>query len=313
MPPFGPCSRGYAAPLQTEEDLLQSSPLLFIKDQHTVSRWKTVAIYGVGLIGGSIGMAVRQRGLADCVTGIGRTPERLATAVELGAIDDFVTDVRDADDPDLVLLCTPVQRLAGHCAAVYERFPSALISDAGSTKQNLVEQIESSTPSANFIGSHPLAGSDRTGVTNADADLFVGRTVIVTPTAKSDRPSTERLMDFWKSLGAHSVSMPPDRHDEALAMTSHLPHVVASALAAETPAELLHLVAGGWIDSTRIAGADVDLWTQILQENKSNVLGSLKRMQSRLQEFELALSDDDTETIERLLAAGKQRRDALGS
>ena len=278
-----------------------------------MSRWKTVAIYGVGLIGGSIGMALRERELADRVIGIGRNSGRLTRAVELGAIDDFVTKVESAPAPDLVILCTPVQRLAEHCAAVFEQFPSALITDAGSTKQNLVSQIESALPAANFIGSHPLAGSDRTGVANADADLFVRRTVVVTPTERSNRQLTQQLSAFWTSLGAQCVSMPPDQHDAALATTSHLPHVVASALAAATPDNWLHLVAGGWRDSTRIAGADVELWTQILQENRLNVLSSLEQMQSRLREFELALSDNNTETIERLLAAGKQRRDALGS
>jgi prephenate dehydrogenase len=150
-------------------------------------------------------------------------------------------------------------------------------------------------------------------VENADGDLFRDRTVIVTPTTKSNPESVARLTEFWQSLDAKTVSMDPGQHDEILAITSHLPHVVASALAAETPVDVLHLIAGGWRDTTRIARADVEMWTQILQENNTNVLASLRSMQSRLQDFEAALSDNNKESITRLLAAGKQQRDALGS
>ena len=281
-----------------------------------MSRWSTVAIYGVGLIGGSIGMALRSRGLADRVIGIGRNADRLRQAVDLGAIDDFATDVADeswTDGPDIVILCAPVQLLPVHCGQISDRFPDALITDAGSTKQSLVAQIESQQPQANFIGSHPMAGSDRSGVAHADADLFDGRMVIITPTAATKSGLEAAVTEFWHGLGARTCSMDPVEHDRALAITSHLPHVLASALAAETPEDLLHLIAGGWRDTTRIAGADIEMWTQILQENNANVLDALGNLQTRLAEFESALKTNHRETITRLLAAGKQRRDALGS
>lgn len=278
-----------------------------------MSRWNTVAIYGVGLIGGSIGMALRERKLAEKVIGIGRHPARLQTAIECQAIDDFVTDVAASPAPDVVILCAPVQRLPEHCAAVYEHFPQAIITDAGSTKHSLVQDVEANVPRARFVGSHPLAGSDKSGVENGRADLFDGRTVIMTPTEKTEPRVLEEATAFWESLGASTVSMNPVDHDQALAATSHLPHVVAAALAAETPENALHLIAGGWRDTTRIANADLEMWTQILQENNENVLAALQKMQTRLREFETALSDNNRESIRRLLAAGKQRRDALGS
>lgn len=278
-----------------------------------MSRWSTVAIYGVGLIGGSIGLALRKKGVADRVLGIGRNAERLATAKKLEAIDDYVTDLTKAVPPDVVILCTPVQLAPGHCQAIANAFPNALITDAGSTKQALVAEIETLTPAVNFVGSHPLAGSDKSGVEFARADLYDDRMVIVTPTENSNPDSVKQVLEFWNSIGARTCTMDPASHDRALAITSHLPHVVASALAADTPEDLLHLIAGGWRDTTRIAAADVEMWTQILQENNTNVLESLRSLQARLSEFEEAINANNRETITRLLTAGKQRRDALGS
>ncbi len=278
-----------------------------------MSRWNTVAIYGVGLIGGSIGMALRKRNLANRIVGIGRNASRLRTAEDLQAIDQGYTDLSDVPTPDIVVLCAPVQLLPSHCEAVSEQFPQATITDAGSTKQTMVEEIERRTPDAQFIGSHPLAGSDRSGVEHSNPDLFQGRMVIVTPTPQTPENLEPVVTQFWEALGANTVSMQPDVHDQALAVTSHLPHVVAAALAAETPERFLNLTAGGWKDSTRIAAADLEMWTQILQENNQNVLSALRGMQSRLKEFEKALDDNNRESVERLLAAGKQRRDALGS
>ena len=278
-----------------------------------MSGWSTVAIYGVGLIGGSIGLALRERKLAEHVVGIGRNPERLARAVELGAIDSFVTDLSRAPKPQLTILCAPVQLLPEHCGAIAEQFPGTLITDAGSTKQSLVEEIERRFPRARFIGSHPMAGSEKSGVEHGCHDLFDGRMVILTPTDRSDPGDVQQLAKFWEAIGARTCSLDPASHDRALAITSHLPHIVASALAAETPEDLLHLIAGGWRDTTRIAAADVEMWTQILQENHRNVLESLRGYQAKLREFEQALEQNQRESIERLLNAGKQQRDALGS
>jgi len=278
-----------------------------------VSRWNTVAIYGVGLIGGSIGMALQNNKAVGEVIGIGRNARRLEKARNLGAINSFVTDLSSAPVLDIVILCTPVQCLAEHCAQVFQHSVSALITDAGSTKQQFVAEVEKNLPTANFVGSHPLAGSDQSGVEHAHVDLFVDRTVVVTPTPKTNRQSVQDVSDLWTAIGARVVEMSPEDHDRALAVTSHLPHVVASALAAETSEEYLHLIASGWRDTTRIAGADVDLWKQILQENKGNVATALSLLQTRLAAFETALVKNDHESITRLLAAGKQRRDALGS
>jgi len=279
----------------------------------TALRWNTVAIYGVGLIGGSIGLALRKRKLANRVVGIGRNAARLQRAVESGAIHEFVTEPSKSPSPDLVVLCAPVQFLAEHCKTIAQHFPETLITDAGSTKEKLVAEIDATVPHAKFIGSHPLAGSDKSGAEHGNPDLFDDRLVILTPTQATPKAVTEPIASFWESLGARTVTMDPKPHDQALAITSHVPHIVASSLAAATPEEHLDLIAGGWRDTTRIAAADVELWTQILQENNHNVLQALQHVRSTIQEFETALAENNRDSLTRLLAAGKQRRDALGS
>ena len=190
-------------------------------------RWNTVAIYGVGLIGGSIGMALRQRNLARRVVGVGRSAKRLRSAVELGAIHSFVTDPAELSTPDIVILCAPVQLVGIHCLAIAKSHPSALITDAGSTKAQLVADIQERVPAARFVGSHPLAGSDKSGVQHALPDLYEDRLVILTPTEHTESEVTQEITNFWKSIGARTIELSPAVHDHALAATSHVPHVIA--------------------------------------------------------------------------------------
>jgi prephenate dehydrogenase len=287
---------------------------LSIRDRF-VARWNTVAIFGVGLIGGSVGIALRQRGLAGQVIGIGRDASRLQKAQELGAISSYTTHAKEAARAaDLAIVCTPVQIIFEHVSMLAEGgSPDLLITDAGSTKENLVREVEDRLPNVKFVGSHPLAGSDRSGVEFSRADLYEDKTVVVTTTERTDPDAVTAVTDFWTSLGANVVSMSPASHDAALARTSHVPHVIASALAALPREDELSLTAGGWLDTTRIAAADVELWRQILQENRHHVATELEQFRKRLDEFRTALIDNDSATITRLLAAGKQRRDVMGS
>lgn len=274
-----------------------------------------VAIVGVGLIGGSIGMALRQRKLADRVIGVGRNAERLRLAVDLGAVTETTTSLGDGvKDADLVVVCAPVetipdlvQRIAPDCRA------EAVITDVGSTKQLLVSEVETrmSGGQATFVGSHPLAGSEKTGVTHATADLYMNRTVVVTPTESTPAAAVTKVQQFWRALGATIVTMSTEEHDRALAITSHLPHLIASALAASTPIDYQTLVATGWRDTTRIAGADPELWQQILLQNRTNVLRGLEQFAKLLASFEQGLQQNDAAAIENLLVTGKQRHDAL--
>lgn len=274
-----------------------------------------MAVVGVGLIGGSIGLAVRERGLARQVIGIGRRTASLQQAVERRAIDRFATDLAaGVTEAELVIVCSPVETIptlvvdiANHCP------PQAIITDVGSTKQAIVTDVarQLSSHRATFIGSHPLAGSEKTGVAHARAELFDGRTVVLTPTADTPAAACDRLQSFWSGLGARVVRMSPADHDAALAATSHLPHVIAALLAAVTPAEYLALTATGWLDTTRIAAGDIELWQQILRQNRASVLQCLDQFAKVLTSFTQALQRQDDAVVAELLALGKQRRDAL--
>jgi prephenate dehydrogenase len=264
----------------------------------------------VGLLGGSIGLALRERGLARHVIGIGRNPRTLATAVSLGAVEESTTDLAvGVAEAELVIVCTPVETIADHVRKIAAAAPTALITDVGSTK----EQIVAEAAAARFIGSHPLAGSEKSGVEHARADLFAGRIVIVTPTATSPEDDLAALTEFWQSLDARVVTMTPAEHDAALAHTSHLPHLIASILAAATPESLLPLVATGWLDTTRIAAGDVELWRQIFAANRDHSLRALDDFAKVLAQARAALEKTDYEALAALLAQGKRVRDAVGN
>lgn len=277
-------------------------------------KWDTITIVGVGLIGGSIGLALKKRGLARRIIGVGRRQASLDLAIGCGAIDEGVTDVSTGvAEAHLVVICTPVDKIVSHVLAAGQACrEGALITDAGSTKEAIVREVEKATPSENvsFVGSHPLAGSEKTGCENGEADLFLGRTCVVTPTSATRAEDCQAIIEFWQSIGMNVEQMTPADHDAALACTSHLPHVVASALAFATSEDQLPLVAGGWLDTTRIAAADPQLWRQILLDNQQNTLAALDEFQSKLNGFRDAIAESNGPALEQLLENGKQRRDS---
>jgi len=278
--------------------------------------WDSVAIIGVGLIGGSIGLGLRKRGLARQIVGIGRNTTRLQQALDLGAVTDTTTDFAEGvKNAQLVVVCTPVERIVEHLMQVAQNCPTdALLTDAGSTKFQIVSQLDEKLPPNGpaFVGSHPLAGSEKSGSEHADADLLQSCTVVVTPTTHSNATAVEAITDFWTSLDARVVERSPQEHDAALAQTSHLPHLLASVLAATTPKEELELTATGWRDTTRIAAGDPELWRQILVDNRGNVLQSLDQFEQTLSQLRQALQDQDADVLLKILAQGKQNRDAVG-
>ncbi len=282
-----------------------------------MAKLRQLTIIGVGLIGGSLGMAARSRGLADVVVGVGRDERNLARAQAIGAVDRFSTSVPEAvAEADLVVVCTPVDRVAVDVLAVAEAAPQhCLITDVGSTKYQILQQLQQQMRASGpqFIGSHPLAGSEKRGAAHARGDLFNGRLVVVTPTPSDDTEAIAFIELFWQNLGANVVRMDPAEHDRALARTSHLPHAVASALAAVTPMGWLTLSAGGFRDTTRIAAGDPELWAAIFQANKAEVQQSLQSFLARLTELDQLLNQEDHAGIVQWLAEGKKVRDALGS
>ena len=268
---------------------------------------ETVVIVGVGLIGGSLAAALRQRRLARQVIGVGRDAARLEQARAAGLIDVASTDLaQSAARADVIVFCTPVDRVAAGVreAAGHVR-PGTLMTDAGSVKQPICDAL---LDVPNFIGSHPIAGSHRQGFEAADAQLFEGRMCVITPPPWGDAAQLDRLDRFWRAVGMRTVRMSPDDHDRALAMTSHLPHVVASALANTLTEANRPLTGTGFRDTTRIAAGDPDLWCGILLQNAGRVLDGIDAVQQRLADFRAALAAEDVSEIRRLLLAGQQQR-----
>ena len=277
---------------------------------------KTVAIVGVGLIGGSIGLALRERKLAERVIGIGRRQESLRIARRVGAVTNTTVDLdKGVVEADLVVVCTPVGRIVEDVRTAARHCPEGiLITDAGSTKQKIVAELNDDLPrGCRFLGSHPLAGSEKTGAAFAAADLFEGRVAILTPTKNTRAEDFDFLEQFWQALGSVIVQMTPEEHDKALAVTSHLPHLAAAALTGLIPEKYFRLTGMGMLDTTRIAAGDPDLWLQIFIHNRENILTALEQYGSKLSILHGALRDGDAEEILKILTLAKKNRDALGS
>jgi len=281
-----------------------------------MKRFGRVAIIGVGLIGGSIGLALRRRGLAEVVIGIGRRQSSLRTARRVGAVSCTTIDIaKGVADAGLIVVCSPVAKIVEHVRQAARHCPeNTLITDVGSTKRKIVEALDGQLPrGCRFLGSHPLAGSEKTGAAHASAELFEGRVAVLTPTKNTRAEDFDLLEGFWSALGSVVIQMPAEEHDRALATTSHLPHAVAAALAAIIPESFFRLCGPGLLDTTRIASGDPKLWQQILAQNRDNVLAALTEFDKQLSALRSALQNRDEPALERLLAAGKRTRDALGS
>jgi len=288
------------------------------------AHWPTVAIVGVGMIGGSIGLALKARKLAGRVIGIGRSATSLSEAKRLHAIDETATDIASAVAmADLVVVAAGVASIAWILDEVDAAVrPGTLLTDAGSTKASIVaawEKRRRSRPASaggrhgRFVGAHPLAGSHRRGPAAADPMLFNGRVTIVTPATATPAKDVEEIGGFWSSLGSTVFTMPPRDHDRILAMTSHAPHVMAAAVAAATPAEARQFTAGGWRDTTRIAAGDPELWADILLDNATAVARALSRIAGVTEKMLVAIESNDRRRLVSLLTRAKEDRDAVGS
>ena len=276
-----------------------------------------VAIIGVGLLGGSIGKALLERELASEVIGVGRNKTKLSHAESLGIVQRTTTDLAEGvAEAELVIVCTPVDTIAEQAAEVLQHVgEQCLVTDVGSTKESIVKYVcdNCKEKAAQFVGSHPLAGDHRTGPDFARSDLFVDRMVVVSPSEQNELEPTVKIAEFWQAIGARTVLLPPDEHDAAVAVTSHLPHALATALALTTPENLLQLAATGWADTTRVAAADPTLWRQIFLANREPVLAALEHFFIQFTALREAIKFGDGDKLDQLLTEGKQIRDALGN
>ncbi|MCM8781697.1 MAG: prephenate dehydrogenase/arogenate dehydrogenase family protein [Candidatus Omnitrophica bacterium] len=279
-------------------------------------RFGKVAIIGVGLIGGSIALAIKKRHLAKEVVGIFRRVSTLKRALRYKAIDRGTLSIKDGvKDADLIILATPVSSIpkVARDVAKYTK-KGAVITDVGSTKKWIVERIEKSlkaSQSAWFVGSHPMAGSEHAGVEFARYDLLTGSPCIVTKTTKTGKRALDKVVGFWKGLDAKVKIMDPATHDRSISLISHLPHLVAFALAGIIPAKELSYAAEGFKDTTRVASSDPKLWADIFISNKKEVLRAVHLFEKYLKNITAALSKGDYMEMVKLLKKAKSIRDSI--
>ncbi|MEZ4600523.1 MAG: prephenate dehydrogenase/arogenate dehydrogenase family protein [Syntrophotaleaceae bacterium] len=279
-----------------------------------------LTVVGVGLIGGSLALALKAAGLVGEVVGVGRGRANLETAVERGVIDRFTHDVGEGvEGADLVFLSTPVQTLARVAAEALPRMKrGAVLTDGGSVKQYVIEQIEPLLPAGvHFVPGHPIAGTERTGSAAAFATLYQGRRCILTPTEKTDPGALDLVTKAWQGAGSEVVIMDADRHDRVLAAVSHLPHMVAYALVNTVACEnrfgenILHYSAGGFRDFTRIASSDPTMWRDIAQTNREALLEVISYFETVLQELKSDIAAGDGESLFNFFLRSKESRDAI--
>ncbi|MBI2105158.1 MAG: prephenate dehydrogenase/arogenate dehydrogenase family protein [Candidatus Omnitrophica bacterium] len=275
--------------------------------------FQQVTIVGLGLIGGSLGMAIRRRRAARTVVGVSRRPASWRRAKRLGAIDWGTTDMaRAVAGADVVVLATPVDAIApfGRRAARSMR-PGSVLTDVGSAKAAIVRALERGLPRGiHFVGAHPIAGSEQRGIEAADARLFDGAVCILTPTARTDRRALQAVRRLWSPLVGRVVAMSPQRHDRLLAQLSHLPHLIAYSLAGAIPDSLPRLPQSV-LDMTRIARSDPDLWDDIFLANRANLLEAMDRFDARWRALRRLLAGSRRLALRRTLARAQSRRNAL--
>lgn len=287
--------------------------------------FKQVAIIGVGLIGGSLGMILRRKGLADHVVGVGRSLDNLKTAVTVGAIDRYVADPTDGvQGSDLVILATPVDTYERHLKNWAHRLnPGTIVSDVGSVKGTLVERSEAAMPAGvHFVGAHPIAGKEKTGVAAGSDQLFKGARCILTPTKRTDPRALEQITQMWKATESILLTMDPHLHDQILGAVSHLPHVAAFALMNalaelrdhQIPAlDLAGHSGGGLRDTTRIAASSPEMWRDIFLWNRDNVVSFIERYERALEELKQLIKAGDAAGMERVLERAKAEREKLNT
>jgi len=280
--------------------------------------FERIALIGIGLIGSSISHAARRAGLAGEIVGSARTPATVETAMRLGLIEQgFVRAAEAAQDADLVILCVPV----GLCGAIAKEIsrslkPGAILTDVGSVKAAIVNDVRPHVPAGvHFIAGHPIAGTEQSGPESGFAELFDGRWCILTPEPGTDEKALAKLQAFWEALGSKVEIMSPEHHDLVLAITSHVPHLIAynivntaAHLERVTDSEVIKFSAGGFRDFTRIAASDPTMWRDVFLNNKEAVLDMLGRFTEDLAVLQRAIRFGDGETLHRLFADARAIR-----
>jgi len=278
---------------------------------------RSIAVIGLGLLGGSVARAIRHRD-ADCeirLIGYARRKETRDFALEQGGFDAVTDDfLAAAKQTDLVVIATPVDRIAEYAVKIAAACPHVLMTDVGSTKFGIVESVgKNPEAAARFVAAHPIAGSEKTGIEHAHANLFDGKPIVITPSEKERPGAVDAVHRFWESTGGRVIRMTPRRHDDLLAMTSHMPHLMSALVAKQLPDEAISMVGTGWLDTTRIAAGDEKLWTAIVSENRPAILASLQSAAADLTHLIDIVQNADDESLHEYLRIARDKRTAIPS
>jgi prephenate dehydrogenase len=280
--------------------------------------FQQITIIGVGLLGGSLARACKNKSLVENVVGFGRNPEKLKKAQGLGIIDSGTTDIQTAvKSSDLVVLCTPVSTL-GPLAREIAPFlePGCIVTDVGSVKKSVVSDIQSQLPdSVYFVGSHPIAGGEKSGFEASSPDLFDQQKCIVTPTSKTNAFALARVKELWEQTGMQVVSLDVEEHDTIFGAVSHLPHIIAYTLmntigdiSTKNHEEIISFSGGGLRDITRIASSDPVMWRDICLSNKKPVLSLIDKFQATLQQVRNTIENEDSQLLEQTFETANKYR-----
>ncbi|MEK6732621.1 MAG: prephenate dehydrogenase [Candidatus Omnitrophota bacterium] len=276
--------------------------------------FKRITIIGLGLIGGSLALAIKEKKLAREIVGVSRRKSTVRCAVKEKIVDFATLDLKEGvRDSDFVIIAAPVLEIV-KIARIIAPFlkKGAIVTDAGSTKKYIVKGIEKiRLKGAYFAGSHPVAGSEKSGIKSADKDLFKGACCIITDTKNTNKKALGKIKRFWKALEMKVIIMPLDRHDRLLSKISHLPHAVSVSLVNSAGRKDIGLAAGGFRDTTRIASGEPGLWKDIFLTNKDNLARDIKALKRELSRIEVALKNNDSKDLLSLLSRAKSIRDSL--
>ena len=277
-----------------------------------------ITIIGVGLLGASFALAMKKNGLCSTITGYGRNRGNLQNARERNIIDSFETDPASAcKNSDLIMLSAPVGSFPLLAKAIAPALKKgAVLTDVGSVKGTLVREIERIMPKdVHYIGGHPIAGSDRSGIDSANADLFRNARCIITPTENSDPSALDKIQNLWKALGSEVIILNPEEHDRIYASVSHLPHLIAYAMVntvAEMDRSYLDFSGKGFTDSTRIACSSEELWNDICLLNRDNLIEVLAVFQKNLDMLDQYLKAGDSDSLKAEFRKARILREKIG-
>lgn len=278
-----------------------------------------IVIFGVGLIGGSLALALKKKYPHLRIVGVGRQPEHLKAALDLGVIDEASVDIAGAlDHADVAVIAAPVAQTDKILSAIKPHLqPQTIVTDVGSTKINVILSAKKILDEkfSQFIGGHPIAGAEKSGAAAAKVDLFIDKNVVLTPTAETPAWVHDAVAQLWQDCGANVTQMTAHQHDEIFANVSHLPHLLAFALVDDiashpNAAELFGFAASGFRDFTRIAGSHPEMWRDISLANRSALLDALNRYQQTLSALQILLENKDAEGLQALFERASAARNA---